>query len=216
MLISAYAVQLVGVGTILASVPFFARYQLAGDDDTVTILFVALVLPAFLFMPVWVLISKRTGKLAAYLVATVMLGLGAASLWFSSPDAVGLVYAQVAIMGVGWAGTQLFPFSMLPDTITVDREATGQRREGVFTGLWMAVDKGGMAVGALLAGLFLDLGGFVESEGGTPVTQPDSALTAILCCSAVVPAVFLLASLPILRRYGLAAPRASDKGMLQA
>lgn len=203
VLIGGYALQLIGVGVILATVPYFVRYLLHGNDGTVTIMFVALVGPAFATMPIWVRISRLIGKLRAYLISTALLGLGAASLWLADPARLGLVYAQVAVMGVGWAGTQLFPFSMLPDTMAADRHASGQRREGVFTGLWMAVDKGAMATGALLAGLALDLGGFVESRGGQLVEQPGTALTAIAVSTALLPAVFLLISLPILRRYEL-------------
>lgn len=202
VLVGAYALQLVGIGVVLAAVPFFARYIL-DDAQALTILFVALVGPAFLVMPVWVRVSRAIGKLPAYVISVVTFSIGALSLWLAHADTKALVYAQVAVIGVGWAGTQLCPFSMLPDTMTADREDSGQRREGVFTGVWMAVDKGGMAVGALLTGLALDAGGFIESGEGVLVTQPDSALTAIRVTVALLPASFMLVSLPILRSYEL-------------
>jgi Na+/melibiose symporter-like transporter len=202
VLVAAYILEQAGVGVVLAAVPFFARYIL-GDPETMTFLFIALVGPAFLFMPMWVAISGELGKLRAYMISVVTFSVGASSLWLASADAGLLVYAQVAVVGIGWAGTQLCPFSMLPDTMTADREDSGQRREGVFTGVWMAVDKGGMAVGALLTGLTLHVGGFLESGEGVVLVQPDSAITAIRVAVAALPAAFMLLSLPVLRGYDL-------------
>ncbi|WP_157595983.1 MFS transporter [Plesiocystis pacifica] len=203
VLLSTYALQLVGVGLVLANVPYFARYTLGGDEGTVTIMFVALVAPAFAFMPGWVWLSKRTGKLRAYQLASALFGVGIGSLWLSSPSQMWLVNLQVGLAGIGFAGTQLFPFSMLPDTIAADRAKGGEQREGVFTGLWMAADKGAVALGALFAGLVLDAGQFIETRAGELVDQPDTAMLAIRLSSSILPALFLLSSLPMSRRYEL-------------
>ena len=203
ILTAGYFFQHAGVGAVLAVVAYFARYTLEGGDLTVTILFVCLVAPAFAFMPVWVLVSKRIGKQTGFIASMLLFGLGAASLWLASPDNLVLVYVQVAVVGIGWAGTELFPFSMLPDVIAADREASGERREGAFTGLWMAIDKGSLAFGALASSLVLEAGGFVESEAGEVVTQPASAYTAIRVATALLPAVSVALSVPIIRRYTL-------------
>ncbi|MFV8751330.1 MFS transporter [Nannocystaceae bacterium ST9] len=210
ILTSGYFLQHAGVGAVLAVVPYFAGYVLQGDGLTVTILFVCLVGPAFVAMPVWVGVSRRIGKLHGYIVAMLLFGGFGASLWFASPSNLVLVYLQVAMMGVGWAGTELFPFSMLPDVIAADRDASGHRREGVFTGLWMAVDKGALAIGALVASLVLDGSGFIETRAGEIVTQPESALTGIRIGTALLPALFVALSLPIVRRYALARETARE------
>jgi len=198
-----YFLQHTGVGAVLAVVPYFASYVLEGGEGTVTIFFVCLVGPAFATMPLWVAVSRRTGKLAAYVAAMLLFGGAAASLWLASPNALWLVYLQVALVGVGWAGTELFPFSMLPDVIAADRQQSGARREGTFTGLWTALDKSSLALGGLLASLALAVTGFVESEAGEIVSQPDSALVGIRIGTAAIPALFVLACLPIVLRYDL-------------
>lgn len=203
ILASGYFFQHAGVGAVLAVVPYFASYVLRGDQNTVTILFVCLVGPAFATMPAWVLVSKRIGKLRAYVASMLVFGGAAASLWFAAPDAVVLVYFQIALVGVGWAGTELFPFSMLPDVIAADRERSGVQREGAFTGLWMAIDKGALAFGALLTSLVLDLAGFLESSAGEAVAQPASALVGIRVATGLLPAAFVLLCLPIIRHYDL-------------
>jgi GPH family glycoside/pentoside/hexuronide:cation symporter len=203
VLTSGYFLQHAGVGAVLAVVPYFASYVLRGNELTVTILFVCLVGPAFVAMPLWVAVARRIGKLRGYIAAMLLFGGFGASLWFATPSSIALVYVQVALMGIGWAGTELFPFSMLPDVIAADRSTTGLRREGVFTGLWMAVDKGALAVGALVTSVVLDASGFIESEAGQAVTQPDSALSGIRICVALLPAIAVVLALPIVRGYSL-------------
>lgn len=207
ILVVGYFFQHAGVGAVLAVVPYFATYVLRGDQLTLTIMFVCLVGPAFLAMPMWVAVSRRIGKKAGFIASMLLFGAFGASLWLASPSNLVLVYLQVMLMGVGWAGTELFPFSMLPDVIAHDRETSGQPREGVFTGIWMALDKGSLALGALIAGLVLDGSGFIESEAGQVVEQPQSALTGILIGTALLPALAVVLSLPFVSRYALARER---------
>ncbi len=202
-LASGYFLQHAGVGSVLAAVAFFANYVLEGGKGTVTIMFICLVLPAFATMPLWVSVSKRIGKRNGYIASMLLFGGAAASLWLATPSTLILVYVQVALVGVGWAGTELFPFSMLPDVIAADRHGSGERREGAFTGLWMAIDKGALAFGGLLTSLALQFTGFIETEAGEIVEQPDSALVGIRIATAAIPALFVLATLPIIRRYDL-------------
>ncbi|MCA9700053.1 MAG: MFS transporter, partial [Myxococcales bacterium] len=166
VLLLAYALQLCAVGCLLASVPFFAKYIVAGDpEEMVTFLFVALVGPAIVTMPAWLWVSRRLGKTRAYAIALVIFMLATLTLWWSPGRPALWSVAVVTVMGMAYAATQLFPFSMLPDTIAVDQAATGRRREGIFTGIWTAVDKGGLALGGFATGLILEFSGFVERHG---------------------------------------------------
>ena len=108
----------------------------------------------------------------------------------------------VAAAGIGYAGLQVFPLSLLPDVISAEEERTGQVRAGVFAGVWTAGETLGLALGPGLYGLILSIGGYVSSAGGT-VVQPASAVTAVVIGVGLVPAVFALAALPLLRRKEL-------------
>jgi len=103
----------------------------------------------------------------------------------------------------------MLPLAMLTDVINVDAAATGARREGLLSGLWVASEKAGLALGPLVAGLTLELSGFMESEGAR-VVQSTGAQTGIQFAFAVLPAAGMLASLLLLRHYrseGEQAPR---------
>lgn len=182
ILLVSYFGKLLGVGTVLAVVPYLARYVLGGDEGTVTRLFLSLILPAVLTMPLWVWAARFIGTKAGYLLSLALFGAGSALLAVVPPGP--WFYAVVAVMGVGYAGSQLFPFSMLPDVQRAERARTGQAREGVMTGVWMASDKGGIALGAFVAAQVLAASGF--AEGG--VAQTPEAIAGILRAASIVPA----------------------------
>lgn len=207
ILLVGYFPQQVAVGSILATLPFYVKYILGGTESIVTLLFVCLVLPAIVTMPVWVRISRRTGKLAGFLISSALFALMGLSLLTAAPGRLPLLYLQVVIMGAAYAGIQLFPFSMLPDTIQLDHVQSGLRREGIFTGVWTAAEKTGMAVGALVSGSILAWSGFVETVAGQQAVQPAAALKGILVAASAAPVCMLALSLPIIWRYDLSEAR---------
>lgn len=200
-LLTAYGLQCVGLGAVLAAVPYFVRYTLGAGDGAVTLLFVCLVGPAIVAMPLWTAISRRRGKRSAYVLAVALFAASAAGLLLAGPGRLAIVGAQVGLLGVGFAGLQIFPFAMLPELIDDDAAVSGQRREGVFTGLWFVGEKGGFAAGAWLFSAALAATGFVERRAGELVAQPASALLGVHAAAALVPAVCALLSLPLLLRH---------------
>jgi GPH family glycoside/pentoside/hexuronide:cation symporter len=113
-----------------------------------------------------------------------------------------VVFVATALVGVGYAGGQVFPMAMLPDAAAVDARRTGSNRAGVYTGVWTAGETLGLALGPGLFALVLALGGYRSSTTGD-VTQPDSALRAIVLGFSLLPAALTLVSLWWLRRYSL-------------
>jgi hypothetical protein len=66
---------------------------------------------------------------------------------------------------------------MMPDVIELDELKTGQRREGIFYGFMVLLQKFGLALGLFLVGQSLEWAGFVATVPGQPApTQPASAL----------------------------------------
>ena len=82
---------------------------------------------------------------------------------------------------------------------------TGQVRAGLFAGVWTAGEALGFALGPALYGLVLAAGGYVSSAG-SDVAQPPSAVAAVILGAGLVPALFALAALPLLRRRILEVP----------
>lgn len=210
LLMVTFVLQALGVGAMLAAVPYLATYILGGGELQQTLLFVCLVAPAIVVMPLWSAVSKRSGKHRGFLMASGIFVLAAVGLFFSRslPDAA--VYVLVGMVGVAYAGMQMFPLAMLPDTVAADAAMHGRQRAGVFTGVWAAAETVSLAIGPAIVGLILAVTGFVSSEGGQVVQQPSSALLGIVLSFSLFPAAMLLLSLPTLMRYDLTETRLDD------
>lgn len=211
VLLGAFVLQALATSSMLGAAQYVATYRL-GEPGAITVLFLGLVAPAILVMPLWTRVSHIWGKRTGFTAASVVFLCGTiAILGADTLNSFALVTLAVAVCGVGYAGMQMFPLSMLPDTIAADTAASGQRRSGVFTGLWTAGETAGFALGPALVLFVLSLGGFVSSRADEQVAQPTSAETAILLAFTLVPAALLLLSLPLVRAYRLPEiPAASD------
>jgi glycoside/pentoside/hexuronide:cation symporter, GPH family len=197
-LLAAFVIQAVGIGTLLAGVDYVARVAL-GDKALQPLLFAAFVGPALLVMPVWQRVAGRFGKRQGYVIATLVFTVGVLGLLGARLFPTWAAVAFAAVVGVGYAGMQVFPLALLPDVISAEERRTGQVRAGLFAGVWTAGETLGLALGPALYGLVLAVGGYVSSAG-TDVAQPTSAVVAVIAGAGLVPALFALGGLPLLRR----------------
>ncbi|WP_028636489.1 MFS transporter [Nocardioides sp. URHA0032] len=208
-LLTTFVIQALATGCMLAGVDYLARNVL-GKDGASTILFVCFVGPALLLTPAWAAIGTRIGKKSGYVASSAFLAAGALLAATAQVAPAALVYLAVVLVGVGYAGCQVFPMAMLPDAAAVDARRTGSNRAGVYTGVWTAGETLGLALGPAIFALVLAIGGYRSSTDDEHVLQPDSALTAITLGFSVLPAVLVLASLWWLRRYSLSADEVDE------
>jgi GPH family glycoside/pentoside/hexuronide:cation symporter len=201
LLLTTFVVQALATGCMLAGVDYLAGDVLDSEGAT-TVLFVCFVGPALLLTPAWSALGARIGKKQGYLIASLVLASGALLAVSARSAPFGIVVAAVALVGLGYAGCQVFPMAMLPDAAAVDARRTGSSRVGVYTGVWTAGETLGLALGPGLFALVLAIGGYRSSTDGD-VTQPDSALTAITLGFSVLPALLIVVSLVWLARYTL-------------
>jgi Na+/melibiose symporter-like transporter len=192
-----YNLQAMATAAMLTGAQYVAVYVL-GDSKKATLLFIFLVAPCAVMVPLWRRFSRDRGKLIGYLLATGIFGITAASLVFARSEAEVVVYVQMVLLGVGYAGMQLFPYAILPDLITEDHDG----RAGIFTGVWQGGETIAFAVGPALYGVILALTSYHSYKAGTPApSQPGSALTGLVVGFSLLPGVLTLASLPLLRQY---------------
>jgi glycoside/pentoside/hexuronide:cation symporter, GPH family len=91
ILFGAYIIQVLGIGAMLAGVDFFSSYIL-NDPGQTSILFVCLIGPALITMPLWVRVGHRFGKLTGYIICIILFTVGGLGLMLSNPDQLWLVY----------------------------------------------------------------------------------------------------------------------------
>ena len=207
-LLLTFVVQALATGAMLAGVDYVAR-QVLRDPAAGSLLFACFVAPALVCTPVWERVSRSIGKKGGYAAATLVFAAGALALVTARSLPVAAAFAATAVVGVGYAGAQLFPLAMLPDVAAADAARTGANRVGVFTGVWTAGETLGMATGPFLYGLVLAAGGYVSSTDAS-AAQSDAAVTAVLVGFSALPAALALGSLAFLRGYRSAPPPAVD------
>ncbi len=128
----------------------------------------------------------------------------------SAGPSLAVVVALVVLVGIGYAGQQVFPLSLLADLSAEAEAESGGKRAGVFAGVWTAGETFGMALGPGIYGLTLAIGSYRSATGGQPeaiaaLMQPSSAVVAIAVGFTLIPAFFVLVALPLLR--GLSTPQ---------
>jgi GPH family glycoside/pentoside/hexuronide:cation symporter len=202
-LLATFFTQALAAGGMLAGTQYVATWVL-GDTDAVTILFVALILPAIVAAPLWGVVARRIGKERGYVIATSIFFLAALSL-------VGLlvvpgfwIVVPIGLVGVAYAGIQALPLSMLPDVIAHDAGTNGPGRGGSFSGMWTAGETTGLAFGTTILAVILAVSGYLESTAATAVeAQPTSAVFGIVMSFSIVPATLMALSFIPLLRYPL-------------
>ena len=144
----------------------------------------------------------EAGKKRGFTIATFVLSVGLVALVVSRTGETALMLAAAAIVGVGYAGAQIFPLAMMPDVAAEDAKRSGVNRIGMISGLWSGFELLGLALGPALLGIILAIGGYAEASGAA-VQQSDAAKWAIVIGVSLVPAVLCFVSLVPLSRYRL-------------
>ncbi|MBW8483974.1 MFS transporter [Actinomadura parmotrematis] len=199
-LLGAFAVQSLAVAVMLAGAPYVATYRLDAYGLT-SAMFVCMVGPSALAVPLWQRLARRHGAVPCYLAAVVAFAVAAALLYPAIAAGTPYVLALTAAVGVCYAAVQLLPLSLLPETVHADAARTGHAQSGAFTGLWTAAETGALALGPGLFALILAAAAFRSTDLDHPVHQPGSALTGLTAGFTLVPALLLLASVPLLLAY---------------
>ncbi|MET4004407.1 GPH family glycoside/pentoside/hexuronide:cation symporter [Arthrobacter sp. UYCu511] len=201
-LLFCFALQGLATGSMLAGAQYVATWVLK-NESAVTILFIALIGPALLFAPLWRLLAGRIGKERSFNYASIMFGLAALAMVGLLAAPGEWIYLPVALAGAGYAGMQSLPMSMLPDVISHDGQKHGEGSAGIFGGVWTAGETTGMALGATVLTAVLAASGYVQSVAGETAAQSPAATNGIILSFSLVPALLVVASLLVFRRYPL-------------
>jgi GPH family glycoside/pentoside/hexuronide:cation symporter len=180
---------------LTALVPYFIQYQL-GMGDQVSFVLLVMLLTIGIFLIPAKMVSDRINKGPAYALGLFIASVAIITTFFFPTGPTPLIYVVAAVAGLGFSSQWVFPWSMLPDVIEYDEKMTGERREGVYYGLWAFLSKFTSALGVAVSGWALQLFGYVPN-----VEQTARALFGIRLFYAVVPAVVILISLPFLIWY---------------
>lgn len=204
--VGLYLASWLALQLVSAVLVYYLTYYM-GIPERIPITLLAVQGTSFIFLFVWTAISRRLDKRLVYIVGAVLWLMVQMALYFVRPDQYALVLPLAALAGAGVAVAYLVPWAMLPDVIDLDEVETGQRREGIFYGFMVLLQKTGIALAIYFLGRALAATGYITPSDAVPVpVQPDSTLQTIRMFIGPVPAAILAGSLllaffyPITRR----------------
>ena len=190
--IGVYICSWVGLQVSAAILPYFVVNVMGLTDNHFTQMAIAVQGTALTMMLFWGKLGQRIGKRAIYCLGIPLTLMALIGLFLLQPGQIGLMYGLGMMVGMGLSTAYLVPWSMLPDVIDLDELNTGQRREGIFCGILIQLQKLGTAIAIFLVGKTLDWSGFAaEVAGQTPAAQPESALWAIRWLMGPLPGLLL-------------------------
>ncbi len=201
-MIGIYLCSWFAVQNTVAVIPYFVKNWMGMTDADFINVVIAVQVTGLIMLFVWSRVSEQVGKKAVYFMGMTLWIIAEVGLFFLKPGQVGLMYGLAILAGFGVSTAYLIPWSMIPDVIELDELQTGQRREGIFYGFMVLLQKVGLAVGLFLVGQILQQSGFIASVAGQPEpTQPASALWAIRLLIGPVPTIVLLLGLVLTYFY---------------
>lgn len=178
--------------------PYFVYYAVQPEQPAawLAIFLLAYLGAGFLFLPMWMALARRRGKLQTMVTASVMGISGSVLYFFTGPGDTGFALSIYLFTGVA-SGAFLFIIpAMGADTIDYDELRTGRRREAQFGAFWAMIPKfvsipGGSIPIAILAAV-----GYVPNT----VQTPDVVFTIKFLYS-IFPAAFYVVALMVVTRY---------------
>jgi GPH family glycoside/pentoside/hexuronide:cation symporter len=189
----------------------FTKDWIRLDMQLFSFLLLAIQFSSFIWVLIWAKVSERIGKQKVYYLGAGFFVLALMGLFFLQPGQVAGTFLLAAMAGIGISVGYLVPWSMVPDVIELDELETGQRREGVFYGFFVFLQKMGLALGLFVSGWALDLAGYINATPGQPdPVQPASALLAMRVLIGPVSAAVLLLSFLAVRAYPITRARHAE------
>jgi GPH family glycoside/pentoside/hexuronide:cation symporter len=167
ILLSAFVVIALGSSLPVVLISYFLTYWLDAGP----------LLPLFLLiyfgvgmacLPGWVWLSRRRGKKITWLAAMAINTGFFAFVSLLGPGQALAYGILVAFSGIGGVAVLAMPYAMQADVIDHDELLTGERREGLYGGLWSIAEKTAAGVGLGVAMLALDVAGYRPNQEQTP------------------------------------------------
>lgn len=194
-----FLLSMIGFDIIMVVFMFFINYSLNFGENANSVLgmvFVAIPLVmAILSAALWVKLSEKFMKHKVYAGASIYMTV---VLFFAVIVPQGNILTTVMLCvfaGLGMSAIQILPYASVPDVIEVDEYTYGVRREGAYYGITQFMYKIASGLSVALVSFILELFGYIESNTGEFIVQPDTAKMAIRVILGVIPGLIFLISI---------------------
>jgi GPH family glycoside/pentoside/hexuronide:cation symporter len=196
-----YLLSWLSIQFVQSNLILYVRYWMDAESQF-GVLILAVQVSAFLFVLLWTRVSARIGKQETYYIGMGFWVIVSILLFFLQPGQITLLFILAILAGGGVSIGYLIPWSMLPDVIEQDELETGVRREGLFYGFFVFLQKFGLSLGLAISNFVLDAAGYITPvAGAAPPAQPEPVLLALRVFVSFLPAAVLLVSFLAVRAY---------------
>jgi len=183
LLLFVFGIENFGTALLAVLIAYVMQY-VYGLAEYTTAFMILYFVPAILFVPVWIRLSRRFGKRNLWIFSMALLTLSFAGLALVQAGDVWLICTLGVIAGVGGGCGQVVGPSIQADVIDWDERVTGERKEGIYFAAWAFVRKSAFGVATMLVGFLLGAVGFEPN-----VEQSDATKLGLRALFAVVPAL---------------------------
>lgn len=202
-----YLLSWLSVQFVQANLLLYVQYWISPEATSQFPIFVLEIqLTSFVFVWIWARLSKSWGKQMVYYLGAAIWIVVSLALFFVPRGMIAPLYIISPLAGIGVAIALLIPWSMLPDVIEQDELETGKRREGIFYGFFVFLQKLGISLGLAFSNFALAYAGFDQSLA----QQPESVSSTLRIFVSLVPLFILLISFIPVYLYPITKERHSE------
>ncbi len=199
--ITLYLFSWLALQLTAAVMAYYMTYYM-GRPGMLPVVLVSIQLSTFLFVFVWSAISRKLDKRMVYLIGATVWLVVQLAIYMVAPGQVALLIGLAVFSGIGVSTAYLIPWSMMPDVIEFDEWETGNRREGIFYGFMVFMQKSCIAVAIWGVSQALNWSGYITPTDAVPQpVQPEGALQMIRLFVGPIPAAVLALSLVVAYFY---------------
>lgn len=206
-----YLFSFLTMDVIMSILIYFMTYYLNKGHIT-NLTLGTLLIAEVLVIPFWSAVGRRLGKKTAFifgLLIWIIVMLFSFAITPNSPTFVAFLFA--AAVGIGTSAVIIMIYSIFADVPDIDELESGQRREGIFSGLFTFMRKMSSAVGIFLISNIVAAAGYVPPreeiiDGVKRIIQQPQSQTFIMILRfvfALLPIGLLLLSLFFTLKYPL-------------
>jgi glycoside/pentoside/hexuronide:cation symporter, GPH family len=198
LILIPWVLNMTAVTIVSGTLIYYFKYIYRAGEFSTTLALLILLASAMLFIPVWVFISKKTGKKVCYAIGMAIIAFISLVIFFYGHIlGINFAYLMMVFAGIGLSTTYVIPWSIVPDTIEYDYVETGERREGIYYGIWTFVSKFGQALAGLLMGGVLSYYHYIPNQ----VVQENQTLLGIRMLFGPIPALIFLIGAAVVLFY---------------
>jgi GPH family glycoside/pentoside/hexuronide:cation symporter len=170
LLLGVFIIESLGGATIGILTPYVAEY-IVGRPEQTPLFIMAYMIPSIASVPVWVRLSRHTGKKSMWIFSMLLTAAGFGSMFFLQEGDSLLITVLAVICGLGAGSGAVVGPSIQSDIIDYDEFVTGQRKEGAYFAAWNFCFKASTGITLMLTGVALSSVGFVPNQVQTPDAQ---------------------------------------------